>query len=242
MTTALDLTCVPHGWPSHGYNYANHRASPLETVLTPENVAELTVKWHFDIRALVPSSGLNAVTSTPTVGFGFVYVTSWNGMVYALREQTGEVEWTFEVLPSFPIGTQSSATLTADGRLIVGDAGATVHCLDARTGRLLWERELSIPFEGEADSDHNWGSATVANNRVFIGIASHTDVPCTRGRLVALDLDTGEVLWDLPTVPLRVCDNDTSQTCTERQRVQRRHLRPRARGGRDGDAGGRCDR
>lgn len=210
---SLDLTCVPHGWPSHGYNSANHRASPLETVLTADNAATLTVKWHFDIRALA-QGGLSAVTSTPTVGFGLVFVTSWNGRVYALREETGEVEWTFTVTPMFPIGTQSSATLTADGRLLVGDADATVHCLDARTGRLLWERALSIPFEGEAPSDHHWGSATVANNRVFIGIASHSDVPCTRGRLVALDLDTGEVLWDLATVPVRICDNDTSQTCT----------------------------
>ena len=154
------------------------------------------------------------MTSTPTVGFGFVYVTSWNGKVYALREETGELVWTFDLAPAFPIGTQSSATLTADGRLVVGDADATVHCLDARSGEQLWVRALSIPFEGEAPSDHNWGSPTVANNRVFVGIASHADSPCTRGRLVGLDLDTGDVLWDLATVPVRVCDNDTSQTCT----------------------------
>ena len=210
---SLDLTCVPHGWPSHGYNHANHRASPLETVLTADNAATLAVKWHFDIRAL-NQGGLSAVTSTPTVGFGHVFVTSWNGMVYALREDSGEVEWTFNVTHALPLGTQSSATLTADGRLVVGDADATVHCLDARTGRLLWERDLSIPFEGEDPADHNWGSPTVANNRVFVGIASHSDDPCTRGRLVGLDLDSGEVLWDLPTVPLRICDNDTGRTCT----------------------------
>jgi outer membrane protein assembly factor BamB len=210
---SLDLTCVPHGWPSHGYDYGNHRANPLETELTADNASTLSVKWHFDIRTL-GMPGLNAVTSTPTVGFGFVYVTSWNGTVYALREETGEVEWSFTATPTWPLGTQSSATLTADGRLLMGDADATVHCLDARTGRLLWERALSIPFEGEPGADQNWGSPTVANNRVFIGIASHSDNPCTRGRLVALDLDSGEVLWDLPTVPVRICDNDTSQTCT----------------------------
>ncbi len=208
----LDLTCVPHGWPSHGYNYANHRASPLETVLTPDNAATLAVKWHFDVRA-ISTGDLNAVTSTPTVGFGLVYVTSWNGTVYAVREENGEVVWTYDLAPAFPLGTQSSATLTADGRLVVGDAGATVHCLAARTGRLLWKRSLSTPFEGAPPTDHHWGSPTVANNRVFVGIASHADSPCTRGRLVGLDLDTGGVLWDLPTVPVHICDNDTGQTC-----------------------------
>lgn len=210
---SLDVTCVPHGWPSHSYNAGNHRANPQETILTPENIAGLQVKWHFDILEL-GTPGLGAVTSTPTVGFGMVYVTSWNANVYALNQNTGEIEWTYSFLPGFAIGTQSSATLTADGRLVIGDAGATVHCLDALTGRLLWKRDLSIPFEGEGGADHNWGSATIANNRVFIGIASHTDVPCTRGRLVALDLDTGEVLWDLPTIPERICDNDTSVVCT----------------------------
>ena len=209
----LELTCVPHGWPSHGYDYGNRRANPLETELTPDNAAQLTVKWHFDIGTLT-GGGLNAVTSTPTVGFGLVFVTSWNGKIYALRQDNAEVVWSFQARPMFPIGLQSSATLTADGRVLIGDADATVYCLDAHSGRLLWQRALSVPFEGQAPSDHIWGSPTVANGRVFVGIASHTDQPCTRGRLVALDLDTGEVLWDLPTVPFSICDNDTSRTCT----------------------------
>ena len=209
---SLDLTCVPHGWPSHGYSNTNHRASPSETVLTPDNAATLTVKWHLDISGMMP--GLGAVTSTPTVGFGLVFVTGWNGFVYALHEENAEVAWSFQVTPTFAIGSQSSATLTADGRVLVGDADGTVYCLDALSGRLLWKQPLSIPFEGQG-TDHIWGSPTVANNRVFVGIASHTDQPCTRGRLVALDLDTGAVLWDLPTIPLRICDNDTSRTCTD---------------------------
>jgi len=210
---SLDVTCVPHGWPSHGYDAGNHRATPFETALTPDNAANLTVKWHFDISATA-MGGISAVSSTPTVGFGLVYVTSWNGKVYALKETNADIVWTFQARPLFPIGLESSATLTADGRLLVADADGTVYCLNAHTGKLLWQRPLSIPFEGEPPSDQAWGSPTVANNRVFVGIASHTDQPCTRGRLVALDLDTGEVLWDLPTVPLRICDNDTSQTCT----------------------------
>src|SRR5262249_9667650 len=117
----LDLTCVPHGWPIHGYDYANHRANPLETELSPENAAALTVKWQFDIGAYT-GGGLAAVTSTPTVGFGLVFVTSWNGFVYALRQDNADVVWTFQAQPMFPIGLQSSATLTADGRLLVGDA------------------------------------------------------------------------------------------------------------------------
>jgi len=49
---------------------------------------------------------------------------------------------------------------------------------------------------------------------VYIGIASHNDNPCTHGRLAALDLDTGNVLWTLKLVPDRICNSDTSIACT----------------------------
>jgi PQQ enzyme repeat len=47
-----------------------------------------------------------------------------------------------------------------------------------------------------------------------VGVASHNDNPCAHGRLVALDLDTGTVLWTHQTVPDRICDNDTAVACT----------------------------
>jgi outer membrane protein assembly factor BamB len=61
-----------------------------------------------------------------------------------------------------------------------------------------------------------WGAATVANGRVFVGIASSSDAPCaSEGQLAALDLDTGEVLWRYITTPDMVCETDTAVECTE---------------------------
>jgi len=84
------LTCVPHGWPMHGYDHANTRANLQETILGPGNAASLTVKWTLDLPTL-GDAGLNSVTSTPTVGNGLVYVTSWGGFVYAVRPSNGTV-------------------------------------------------------------------------------------------------------------------------------------------------------
>ena len=224
-TDKLRLTCVPHGWPAHGYNQANHRASGSETVLGPANAADLELLWHLDT-----GPGLSGVTSTPTVGNGLVYVTSWSGNVHAVNPSTGKVKWTYDAGDNF-LGVQSSATLTADGRLVLGDSVAAVHCLNAKTGKLLWKTslqrmvcldDLGTPCTTNADCDpsicihrdHVWGSPTVANGRVFVGIASHTDQPCTPGQLVALDLDSGAVLWTYATVPHRVCSNDTAIACT----------------------------
>jgi outer membrane protein assembly factor BamB len=54
----------------------------------------------------------------------------------------------------------------------------------------------------------------VVGNRVYVGVASHNDNPCTLGRLVALDLDTGSVLWTHENIPAKICTTDTAIACT----------------------------
>lgn len=207
-TDRLVLTCVPRDWPTYGYDHANHRSNPLETMLTPENASQLEVKWVFDLNEVLGGNA-GGITSTPTVGNGLVYVTTWKGAVYALDPDDGSIVWTYQAIQGF-IGIQSSATLTADGRLLVGDSRGILHCVDALTGDFLWKNNLGNP-----GVDHIWASPQVANGRVFMGIASHADSPCTLGRLVALDLDSGEVLWTLQTVPDRICRNDTGIACND---------------------------
>ncbi len=199
----LKLTCVPRDWPSHGYDHDNHRATHVETVISPANASLLTEKWSLPL----PS----AVTSTPTVGEGMVYVTAWDGVLYAVRAKDGVVRWTYDTGSASTLGLQSSATLTADGRILVGDSAGIVHCLSAKKGTLLWTASV-----GGTDpaSSHIWASPVVANGRVFMGRASHSDNPCTQGHLYAFDLDTGAELWRYATVPARVCNADTTITCT----------------------------
>lgn len=198
----LKLTCVPRDWPSHGYDHRNHRATSVETTISPANASLLTERWS------LPLSG--AVTSTPTVGEGMVYVTSWNGSVYAVRAKDGAVRWSYDTGSGVGLGLQSSATLTADGRVLVGDSLGIVHCLSAKKGTLLWTATV-----GDTDpaAAHIWASPVVANGRVFVGRASHSDNPCTQGHLYAFDLDTGAELWRYATVPARVCDADTNIPC-----------------------------
>jgi polyvinyl alcohol dehydrogenase (cytochrome) len=211
-TDTLKLTCLPRGWPSHGYDRRNSRATPLETVLGPANAATLVQKWNLDLGTAVGTAS-NGVSATPAVGFGNVYIGSWNGFVVAVKESSGRLKWTYDtqsqgvgVVP----GVTGSVTLTADGRALVGDANAVLHCLEAKSGKLLWKTPL-----GDPAVDQIWASPTVAGSRVFIGIASHSDNPCTNGRLVALDLDTGTVLWTHENVPAKICTSDTAIACAD---------------------------
>jgi outer membrane protein assembly factor BamB len=202
------LTCLPHGWPSYGYDHRNRRATPVETTLSTANADRIAERWTFDIAAVEGAGSI--VSSTPTVANGMVFVTAWNGKVYGLRARDGRVRWTYDT-GTASFGVQSSATLTPEGRLLVGDSSGIVHCLVAKTGERLWTASVA---DTDPAASHIWASPVVSNGRVFVGRASHTDQPCTQGHLYAFDLETGAELWRYKTVPDRVCHNDTHVTCT----------------------------
>jgi polyvinyl alcohol dehydrogenase (cytochrome) len=208
---SLKLRCIRRDWPSHGFSHHNHRATPYETKIGTGNVASLKEAWAFRIDEQTPDWPINGVTATPTMGHGLLYVPAWNGILYALSPKNGKIKWQYEALGG--VGIQSSAAVTADGRVIIvdGSGDIVVHCVDARTGEPLWTTPV-----GETFGDHVWSSPQVANNRVFIGVSGFTDTDAGRapGRLVALDLDTGAILWQRRMVPPGVCRTDTAIACT----------------------------
>src|SRR5262249_31767873 len=157
----------------------------------------LVKKWDLNLQEEIGAVSTNGVTSAPTVGFGLVFVGSWNGFIVAADQANGKLRWKYDTQSQGigqALGVTGSVTLTADGRALAGDSRGAVHCLDAKTGKLLWKNPIGGP------DDQIWGAPTVVGNRAYIGIASHNDQPCTHGRLVALDLDTGAVLWTRFTV------------------------------------------
>ncbi len=205
----VKFVCVPRGWPGHAYDAQNTRSNPTETTITAANVGSLVEKWQW-----VPVEGGSrgrTVSSTVTVGRKLVYSSSWNGRVYGIDKKKGDTKWTFNTGSLGILGVQSSVTLTADGRALVADSAGKLYCLDASNGELLWQANAGSE---DPTAAHAWGSPLVANNRVFLGIASHNDAPCTRGTLVAFDLDTGAELWRQYTVPERICFDDTSDECS----------------------------
>ena len=206
------FVCVPRGWPSHGYDAANTRSNPLETKIDSTNVSTLVQKWIFVPPSFnpIPVYG-KTITSSVTVGRKMVYTTSWNGRVYGVDKKKGTAKWTFNTGSSNSYGVQSSVTLTADGRVLVADSKGMLFCLDGKKGTLLWQAAAGT---NDPDAAHAWSSPLVANNRVMIGIASHNDAPCTRGTLVAFDLDTGAELWRQYTVPESICYADTGIECS----------------------------
>jgi outer membrane protein assembly factor BamB len=171
-------------------------AWPAAGALGPDNVATLATRWT------KPGGG---VTGDPVLRDGRVYVGAWDGKVFALDPATGTQIWSRDV--GGPVS--GAVTPLDDGGICYGTLSGTVGCLDGATGAVRWTTELSDPAEGRV-----WSGPLVANGRVFAGIAGLTDQPCTRGRLVALDLADGHELWRFYTIPEKICTTDTATACT----------------------------
>src|SRR5471032_3158490 len=74
-------------WPTYGHD-AQHTFDG-RTTLTARTASTLARAWFFP-------TGL-AVTATPTVVAGTVYVGSWDGYFYALSLRTGKLRWKYQL-------------------------------------------------------------------------------------------------------------------------------------------------
>ncbi|MFJ8589232.1 PQQ-binding-like beta-propeller repeat protein [Streptomyces sp. NPDC093595] len=161
----------------------------------------------------------NAVTSSPTVVRGVVYVGSDDKNVYALEAATGAKKW------AYATGHKVEAAPTvADGVVYVGSLDSAVYALDAARGHRKWAYATGDAVHAAAAvaggvvyaggysgvhalhavngtkkwayaADWGYGAPTVADGVVYIGSA-HS--------LSALDAATGQKRWELRTDDLLV--------------------------------------
>jgi polyvinyl alcohol dehydrogenase (cytochrome) len=91
--------------------------------------------------------------------------------------------WTFRS----STGDFTGTPVVADGVLVAGNNGGFVYALDARTGKVLWSKDVGQPINGTAAIDTDAPGGAV----VYVPIAE-LDGP----RLLALSLSSGETRWD----------------------------------------------
>ena len=103
---------------------------------------------------------------------------------------------------------QEATPLVMDGKLYLTTAWSKVKAFDAATGEPLWSYDPEVPGETgvKACCDVVNRGLAAWGDRLFLGTLD--------GRLVALDRDSGEVLWEKVTV-----DQSKSYTVTGAPRV-----------------------
>jgi outer membrane protein assembly factor BamB len=126
------------------------------------------------------------VESSPVVVDGIAYFGSHDGRLFAVSAGTGEVRWAYQTHGRI----NASPTVVRDRVCIANYAGAFV-CLDRRTGAELWTTYVQRdPLRYESF----YASASSDGSRLYSVARS--------GKVVALDLGSGEIVWTARVGPL----------------------------------------
>ena len=191
---------APASWPAWGGPLTgNQRSAPTETVLTPATVGGLAVKWEFTTKG--------SVTATPAVDVTGVYATDDGGGVYRINAATGAAVWT-QSMPGL-LGTKgafarSSPALSGSLAIVADKRSGTVLALNKTTGALVWKTVVETQAAATGGS-----SPVISGTTVLVGTSSSEEglarrpgyVPSFRGSIVALNLNTGKVLWQSYMTP-----------------------------------------
>src|SRR5881296_936001 len=197
-------------WPMYGRDL-KHTFTNAGSAINTGNVALLTPAWSF--------MTADAVSASPAVVDGVVYIGAWDGFFYALDAATGALKWSFQVDcdpavqpipaqcpggPSLPAdrvttdgGLITSSAAVVDGRVYFG-GGKTMYALNAADGSLVWKTVLCGNPEAPAcASDDNdptriFSSPAVFKKKVYVGYTPDGENGY-RGGIVVLRARDGKI-------------------------------------------------
>ena len=219
VLSCASLACALD-WPMYGRDL-RHSFTNADSAIDSTNAAFLVPAWNF--------TTADAVTASPAVTGGVVYVGAWDGFFYALDAATGAQKWRFQVDCDpmiFPIPAQcpggpspvsdrvdtdggiiTSSAAVVDGKVYFG-AGKTMYCLNAGDGSLVWKTVIcGNPEAPNCAADANdpnqvFGSPSIFEHHVIIGTSTDGRADGYRGGIVSLSARTGRQQWRFEVDPM----------------------------------------
>jgi alcohol dehydrogenase (cytochrome c) len=190
----------PQNWLTYYGGYHGQRFSALDQI-NSNNVRDLKVAWVFQYGGV----GLSATPATyayeaaPIVVDGVMYLTGYDGHIWAINAATGQRLWHHHHATPLDVplccGNVNRGAAIAKGKVFYVTPHGHLVALDARSGRIVWDKTFVDIRAGE--------SATVAplvvKNLVIVG-SSGAEYG-VRGHIDAFDLDSGQRIWRRYTVP-----------------------------------------
>jgi alcohol dehydrogenase (cytochrome c) len=196
----LNARSEPHNWLTYYGAYDGQRYSPLDQI-NKENVRRLAPQWVFQAGSVGLHSGKSTYSfeASPIVVDGVMFVSGWDGWVWALDARNGDLLWQYRhAIPydvSLCCGNVNRGVAVAQGMVFVVTLNAHIIALDAESGNKVWDQTYGDVRAGE--------SATVAplivKDMVIVG--SSGGEFGNRGHSDAFKLETGERVWRTYMVP-----------------------------------------
>ena len=190
----------PVAWTSYGYDNQLQNAVS-STQLTLRSVGRLAPVWKAELDGAVYASPLSARVD----GRQMAYVGTEAGSVYALAVTTGAELWrrelgstTTEVCGTWGITSTGAIDLVHELLYVISATGQ-LHALSLATG----EEAAGYPRQvvSRPNIEYVWGGLRIAENRLYVPIASYCDAGASNGfpegSLLAIPLDARERNLDL---------------------------------------------
>ena len=128
------------------------------------------------------SVSIGSIESSPLVIGDHLYVTTLDGILYALDKMDGEELWKFETAPKGrrkPIRSSPAS----DGEVIVfGSDDGTLYAVNLKDGSLRWKYETSASI---------FATPVIKGGRAFVGSQD--------GGFSCVDVATGSLMWKYET-------------------------------------------
>ncbi|MFL5284444.1 MAG: PQQ-binding-like beta-propeller repeat protein [Rhodopila sp.] len=190
--SARGQTWSDDNWPTYGKDL-NHTFSNPHSEINPRNVSTLAPAWTFPTE--------DAVTASPAVVDGVVYVGSWDGYFYALDAASGRLKWRVQLdcqpsvvpVPQIcggpapgtpdpnrfrtPGGIVTSSAAVVGDRVFFG-GGRALYSLAAEDGRIIWKHVIcGNPDDRDCILDQKdplqiLSSPAVENGKIFVGVST----------------------------------------------------------------------
>ena len=175
-------------WLYVDHDYYGQRYSALNEINTG-NAAQLAQVCQYTFPEKEPAQ------TAPIVYDGVLYATTAHHTV-ALDGATCKVIWQSEWKPkgNEPFNTQRGAAIK-DGEVVRGTADGYLLALDAKTGKLLWWRQITDPAEGHFISM----PPLIAGDLVIVGPAGSEWA--AKGWVGAFKLSDGSPVWSFDIIP-----------------------------------------
>lgn len=188
LSSCTGTQTVPRGWAGPALSDGNIYVASMGGKLVALN-ATTHERLYQDVPFTTRQAGglgcgpttiAVAIYGTPAVTAELVYISGYNGKLYANNVKTGASRWVYPREGEMkPIVGGATVAL---GKVFFGSADGKLYALDAATGDFQWEFKTG---------DKIWSTPTVAGDTVYIGSFDK--------KLYAIDASRGTEKWRFET-------------------------------------------
>jgi PQQ-dependent dehydrogenase (methanol/ethanol family) len=194
LALAGPLAAQDGNWTTYGGNDWNQRYSRLKQINTG-NVAQLVPRKIFQTGI----ARLGSFENTPIVLNGIMYVTTPYNTAMAYDLNTNKELWRYEHKQGttiFCCGPNNRGVAIHGGaHLYMGTLDAHLVALDAKTGAVLWDKEVADPAFGYSITH----APLVVGDNIIVGVSGGEYG--IRGHVTAYSAGSGEQVWRWYSIP-----------------------------------------